>query len=344
MTNQKRFGLAFAIAAGSVIAASVVRAKRAIDFAAKSIVIVGGSRGLGLVIARQLAAQGAHVTLVARDAKALERARAEIASTGGLVSTASCDIRDQQQVESTIAQIAAARGGVDVLINDAGVISVGPMAHMALEDFENAMATHFRGPLYTMMAVLPHMRRGGARRIVNIASIGGKVAVPHLLPYSASKFALVGLSEGLHAELAKEGITVTTVCPGLMRTGSTYNAQFKGDHASEFAWFHLAASTPGLSASAEYAARRIIDACRHGDSALIIGLPAKLAIAANGIAPGLVAMTLGAVDRLLPTVSGASGDERRSGWQSASKFPASAITRLTDWAAAKNNELPVLGR
>ena len=195
-----------------------------------------------------------------------------------------------------------------------------------------------------MMAVLRHMRRGGARRIVNIASIGGKVSVPHLLPYSASKYALVGLSEGFHAELAREGITVTTVCPGLMRTGSTYNAQFKGDHEHEFGWFHLAASTPGLSMNAERAARQIIDACRHGDAELIIGLPARLAIALNGVAPNLVSATLAGVNRLLPKASGADGDELRSGWRSASTFPASAVTRLTDWAAAKNNELPVLGR
>jgi NAD(P)-dependent dehydrogenase (short-subunit alcohol dehydrogenase family) len=343
MTKRQQFGLAFVLAASSVIATKVVRARRAVDFAGRSVVIFGGSRGLGLVIARQLAAERAHVTLVARDAKALERARVEIEALGGDVSIAACDIRDQQQVESTVAQIVAERGGIDVLINDAGIISVGPMAHMALEDFETAMATHFRGPLYTMLAVLPHMRRGGARRIVNIASIGGKVAVPHLLPYSASKFALVGLSEGLHAELAKEGITVTTVCPGLMRTGSTYNAQFKGDHAQEFAWFHLAASLPGLSTTAEHAARQIIDACRHGDPALIIGLPAKLAIALNGVAPDVVAMTLAGINQLLPGESGAQGDELRSGWQSAGNFPASAVTRLTDWAAAKNNELPVLG-
>jgi NAD(P)-dependent dehydrogenase (short-subunit alcohol dehydrogenase family) len=340
MTNQKRFGLAFVLAAGSVIAARVVRSRRAIDFASRSVVIFGGSRGLGLVIARQLAAQGAHVTLVARDVKALERARAEIEAIGGTASTVPCDIRDQQQVESTIVRIVAERGGIDVLFNVAGIISVGPMAHMALEDFDSAMATHFRGPLYTMMAVLPHMRRGGARRIVNIASIGGKVAVPHLLPYSASKFALVGLSEGLHAELAREGITVTTVCPGLMRTGSTYNAQFKGDHEHEFAWFHIAASTPGLSTSAERAARQIIDACRHGDSALILGLPAKVAVALNGVAPDLLSRMLTGANRLLPAESGASGDELRSGWQSATRFTPSAVTRLTDWAAAKNNELP----
>ena len=89
-----------------------------------------------------------------------------------------------------------------MLVNNAGIIQVGPLEHMTIDDFEEAMATHFWGPLFTILAALPHMRGRGGRRIVNISSIGGKIAVPHLLPYTASKFALTGLSEGLRAELA----------------------------------------------------------------------------------------------------------------------------------------------
>ena len=88
------------------------------------------------------------------------------------------------------------------------------------------------------------MKRRGGGRIINIASIGGKIAVPHLLPYVASKFALVGLSEGLRAELARDRIYVTTVSPGLMRTGSHLNALFKGQHKKEFALFSVANASP----------------------------------------------------------------------------------------------------
>lgn len=96
-------------------------------------------------------------------------------------------------------------------------------------------------------------RRG---RIVNITSIGGKVGMPHLLPYTCAKFATVGLSEGLRAELGREGIRVTTIVPGLMRTGSHLKAMFRGQHEQEFTWFSLGASLPLVSMGAERAARQ----------------------------------------------------------------------------------------
>ena len=92
-----------------------------------------------------------------------------------------------------------------MLINNAGVIRVGPVEEMREEDFEQSLQTHFWGPLYTTLEVLPEMKARGRGRIVNIASFGGKVAVPHLLPYSVGKFALVGFSDGLRAEVANTG-------------------------------------------------------------------------------------------------------------------------------------------
>jgi NAD(P)-dependent dehydrogenase (short-subunit alcohol dehydrogenase family) len=211
---------------------------------------------------------------------------------------------------------------------------------MTVADFENAMNTHFWGPLFTILAALPHMRRAGDRRIVNISSISGKIAVPHLVPYSASKFALTGLSEGLRAELARDGFSVTTVCPGLMRTGSTYNAQFKGQHREEFAWFHVSDSMPGLSISVGRAASQIIDACRHGDPELVITPAARLAVAMNGISPSFTARLLEMTNLLLPSADDADADDVRSGWQSTSPQAPSALTRLADQATIENNELP----
>ena len=135
-------------------------------------------------------------------------------------------------MREAVAHILDRLGDVDVLINNAGVIQVGPLEHMEHQDFENAMATHFWGPLHLMLELIPSMRRRGFGRIVNISSIGGRIAVPHLAPYAASKFALTGLSDAVRAELAPHGIRVTTVCPGLMRTGSPVNAQVKGQHRS----------------------------------------------------------------------------------------------------------------
>ncbi|MBA2260336.1 MAG: SDR family NAD(P)-dependent oxidoreductase, partial [Acidobacteria bacterium] len=219
------------------------------------------------------------------------------------------------------------------------VIQVGPLEHMTLEDFENAMATHFWGPLYLMMALIPVMRRRGFGRIINIASIGGKVAVPHMAPYCASKFALVGLSDSVRSELDQYGIRVTTVCPGLMRTGSPINADMKGKHEAEYAWFAISDATPGLSTSAEHAARRIIEASRHGDAELTITLPAQIAVVLNNALPSLVARGMALANRLLPGPTGASGDRNQRGRESGSRWAPSVATALSDRAAVANNQL-----
>ena len=342
MTGKSAVGLAVGLGAAGVLAARMFRAARAIEFGGRSVLIFGGSRGLGLVMARELAAEGAQVVLASRDAEELERARADLDERGIEVSTIPCDVRDRNQVEAAIQHVVREYGGIDVLINDAGIIQVGPLKHMTVADFEDAMATHFWGPLFAILSALPHMRRAGARRIVNISSIGGKVAVPHMLPYSASKFALTGLSEGLHAELAREGFSVTTVCPGLMRTGSAYNAWFTGQHRREFAWFHISDSIPGISIGARRAARQIIEACRHGDAELIITPSARMAVLLNAVSPGTMARVMAFGNGLLP-LPGDGGSEARSGWQSVSQLAPSALTKLSDRASVENNEVPVAG-
>jgi short-subunit dehydrogenase len=229
-------------------------------------------------------------------------------------------------------------GPVDVLVNNAGIIQTGPVESMTLEDFKEAVDTHLWGPLYTTLAVLPEMKQRGEGRIVNIASIGGRVSVPHLVPYSASKFALVGLSDGMRAELAQDGIKVTTVCPSLMRTGSPRNATFKGDHEKEYAWFYVSDSLPGLSVNAERAARRILEGCRRGDAEVLVGLPAKLAAVARTLAPNLTAQLLAHVNRWLPQDG---NPDRFKGSQSETPLTRSWLTELSRRAAERNNETEV---
>jgi NAD(P)-dependent dehydrogenase (short-subunit alcohol dehydrogenase family) len=338
MNNQQKLLLGLAAAAAAVFAGNrAARQRRAIDFAGRIVVITGGSRGLGLVMARQLAAEGARLCLLARDEAELARARAQLGACE--VMTIRCDVRRRSDVRAAVDMILDRWSAIDVLINNAGVIQVGPLEHMGTEDFENAMATHFWGPLHLMSEAVPAMRRRGFGRIVNIASIGGRLAVPHLAPYSASKFALVGLSDAVRTELDQYGIRVTTVSPGLMRTGSPPNVDVRGRHEAEYAWFAIADSLPGLSTSAEYAARQIIEACRYGDPELTITLPARLAIVANHLAPAAVARALMVVNRLLPSPNGIAGDRRRRGRDSTSKWAPSAATALTDRAAVVNNEV-----
>lgn len=319
-------------------ARSALRLARRYRFDGKVVVITGGSRGLGLVLARQLADEGARLAICARDEAELARAQRELSAHGVDVFAARCDVTSQDDVHRFVRQTVGHFGRIDVLIDNAGTISVGPMHVMTLEDYEAAMKTHFWGPLYMTTAVLPVMRAAGAGRIVNISSIGGKIAVPHLLPYSASKFALVGFSEGLRAELANEGIIVTTVCPGLMRTGSPRNALFKGRHRAEYAWFSISDSIPGPSMSAVSAARKIISACRHGEAEVVLSLPAKLAVTFHSLFPGLTSDLNAIVNRVLPS-HGNNGRTAHPGKESYSKWSPSWATSLTEQAARANNEM-----
>ena len=323
---------------GVLIGREVVRRSKAISFRNRVVVITGGSRGLGFVIARQLAHEGARLALVARTADDLEMAAAQLREMGANVLPIACDVGDREQAVAAIRQTVDHFGRLDVLMNVAGVIQVGPVQHMAYEDYQQAMAVHFWGPLHTMLAAIPEMTTRGGGRIVNVSSIGGRVAVPHLAPYSASKFALVGLSEALTAELASEGIVMTTVSPGLMRTGSPLRADMKGNHEAENAWFTISDSLPLVAISAERAAAKIIDACRYGDAELTITPQAKLAVAAHGVAPGLITRLMTIANWLLPRPVGPEGDQKKEGRESETKLTRSPLTALTRKAAARNNE------
>jgi len=303
----------------------------------KVVLITGGSRGLGLVLARHICTRGGSVALVARDREELARAKADLYPLGGKVMSVECDLLDAGQIESAVRQIIDRFGKIDILINNAGIIEVGPLEHMTPEDFERAMQLHFWAPFELISRVVPEMRIWGGGRIVNISSIGGKVAVPHLAPYSASKFALTGFSDALRAELARDNIHVTTVTPGMMRTGSHVNAKFKGKHDNEFAWFAASAGAPLISMNADRAARKILAACRRGQPSLTLTFAARLQVVANALFPNLTGYTMKIVNRFLPSAGGEEGNQLRAGSQVRRLTPA-WVTRLADRATRKNNE------
>ena len=307
-------------------------------FVDKVVVVAGGSRGLGLVVARFLQAEGARLAIVARDPGELDHVRREL---GSAVLTVPCDLRQPGEIKAAVDAAVRHFGQIDALFNVAGVIQVGPLQNMTPQDFEDEMQLHFWGNFHLIWEALPFLRQRQGARIVNVASIGGKIAVPHLAPYSASKFALVGLSNALGIELAREGIHVTTVAPGLLRTGSHVNAKFKGRHDREFDWFSTSDNIPGFSVSAENAARQIIEAARVGRASLTFPVQMRAAEIAQAVFPNLTARVLALVNRwLLPGPSTAPGaNEARPGRmaRSAETTPGWK-TGLVDAAAARNNE------
>lgn len=331
--------LATAIGVGVITGLTVLRRPRPkYDFRGKVVLITGGSRGLGLVLSRALADEGAKIAICARDSQELERAEQDLKTRGAEVFQTVCDVRNQSEVERAVEAVRSHYGQINVLINNAGVIQVGPLEVQTQEDFENAMAIHFWGAFYMMQAVLPEMKQRGEGRIVNVSSIGGKIAVPHLAPYCASKFALVGLSGAMRVELVKDNIYVTTVCPGLMRTGSHVNAVFKGQNEKEYAWFSIGDALPVSSINAERAASKIIESCRNGDAELIISVQAKLASKINNLFPELTADIAALANQFLPAAGGI-GENHALGKNSASAVAPSFLTALSDKESYQNNEL-----
>lgn len=260
------------------------------------VLVTGGSRGLGFAIASRFARDRVRLVLAARDREELERAQASLLAQNAHLSPedfylVAADLSQREECERMVTEAFTRFGRIDVLVNNAGIIQIGPIEVQTPENFERAMRLNFFGALHTTLAALPHLRTQTAlagctrARIVNISSVGGKIPVPHMLPYTAAKFALTGFSEGLHAELRSKNIRVTTVCPGLMRTGGEAHAEFLGDVEAEKRWFNFGAKTPGVAVTAEHAAHRIYSATVSGRAEITISPQAFLAARIHGLCP-----------------------------------------------------------
>lgn len=259
------------------------------DLSQRTVIVTGGVRGLGLLLARELGRAGARLFVVSRTSEDVACAEACLRAEGIDATGFVCDVRDRHAVAGLVSQVVSRTGRIDIIVNNAGVIAAAPFEQAQLEDFAASLDTHFWGPLYLVREALPHLRRAGDARILNISSIGGRVAVPHLAAYAAGKFALVGLSEGLRAELRKDGILVTTATPGLMRTGSHVKVRLRGQHAKEARWFGAAVATPLTSMNACRAARQIVRACCAGRAHVTPGIQARMATLINALMPELAA-------------------------------------------------------
>jgi NAD(P)-dependent dehydrogenase (short-subunit alcohol dehydrogenase family) len=256
-------------------------------------IITGGSRGLGLALAHRFGRAGLKLVLAARHQEELAEAKEQLLQSGSVakpdnILLVACDLTDPEQAKHLVQAAIGTFERIDLLINNAGIIEVGPVENQPLEAYERAMQTNFFAALHTIQAALPYLLDPpdqSCRGICNISSIGGKIPVPHLLPYTAAKFALTGFSEGLHSELRQKGVRVTTVCPGLMRTGGEDHAHFIGQVAKEERWFKLSAKTPGIASSVSHAANRIFRAVQAGRAEITITPQAWLAARLVGLAP-----------------------------------------------------------
>ena len=327
-----------AVALGAFAGTKLFRRLRKYNLVHRNAVVTGGSRGLGLEVSRVLVEKGCSVAIIARDPLELDRALADLcprATRKNRVIGVVSDLSDAPSINEMLNTVRLKLGPIDVLVNNAGVIQVGPLDALSPADFEDEMKLHCFAPLRTMLGVRDDMRRRGGGRIANIASIGGVVAVPHMMPYSTSKFALVGLSQGMHAELAADHIVVSTIVPGLMRTGSPGHALLKGNHEKEYAWFKVSDSLPLLSMSSARAAQQIVSALEYGKPFVVLGWPAKIAALAGGLFPSLMNRVMSLVSSFLPP----SADPRaKLGREAESKLTRSFLTIATRKAALRNNE------
>lgn len=330
------------ILAGSTAAVMVLtrlrREQDTVDFSGKVVMINGGSRGLGLGLAEALARQGAKLAICARNPAGLDDARSRLVEIGAEVFAEPCNVGSQEDVERFVQRVRDRFGRIDILINVAGVIITGPFMNQQIDDFRLSMDTMYWGVVHPTFAVVSEMVERGSGSIVNITSISGKLGVPHFTTYASAKFAAVGFSEALTAELAGTGVRVTTVVPGLMRTGSHRNALFKGQHEFEYTWFSLGATLPGLSMSVPTAVERILSAVRRGDAVAMLDLKTHLATRIHGLMPDTTVTGLGLVNRLMPGPV-PDGFEARPGYECETPVTQSFLTALGRDAAQRYNQV-----
>jgi short-subunit dehydrogenase len=317
------------------------RRQQADDISGEVAVITGASRGLGLLLATELARRGCKLMICARDADEVQKAAARLHEAGAEVAAMACDVASEDAAQRLVDAARQHYGRLDIVISNAGTIRVGPVQSTTTADYEEALAVMALAPARLALAALPVMQEQGHGRIVTIASIGGKISVPHLLPYSTAKFAAVGFSEGLRAELGGGPVTVTTVVPGLMRTGSHVRAEFAGQREREFTWFALGASLPLVSMDAERAARQIVDGVAARRPEVLLTPAGQVAARLAGLAPGLTTAVLHTAGQV--ALPGPDGSGEATAGQGLRPAMPTAMFNVLTWlgrvASARFNEL-----
>lgn len=306
------------------------------------VLITGGTKGLGIAMARRFAAEGCRLAICARNREELHGAKRELERRGADVIALVCDVSDESQVKHMIAEVERRFGQIDILVNNAGQIQVGPVTAMTVKDFDSAMKVMFWGVVFPTLELIPKMVKRRSGKIVTITSFGGKVSVPHMVPYNCAKSAATGFSEGLRAELSQEGIQVTTIAPGMLRTGSFVNALFKGDQEAEGKWFSLGASAPVLAMGADTAARKVVTAVKRGEAGRVLTGGAQALSKFHGLFPGAAADLMGVLaGAILPAATGVTSAKPGSRLASLKKPAMDLLLNLGKTAAQRYRQRPV---
>ncbi|MDQ3803143.1 MAG: SDR family oxidoreductase [Acidobacteriota bacterium] len=224
------------------------------NYQGKTAIVTGGTKGIGRAIAEALLGEGMNVCIGARSMEEIGRAVRELdAENEGRVTGAACDVRSYEEVEALVAHAVEEFGGVDVLVNNAGVGLFKTVEETSPEEFRAVLETNLFGVFYCCRAALPEMKRRGGGYIVNISSLAGANPHPRMAAYNASKFGLNGFSEALMQEVRHDGVKVSYVMPG------SVNTEFGGDTPSaEKSW----------QLQPEDVARVVVDLLRHDERSL----------------------------------------------------------------------------
>jgi 3-hydroxybutyrate dehydrogenase len=211
-------------------------------------VITGGGRGIGAAVAEALVAEGAAVVVSARSTDEIEGVAAELREGGGEAWAVTCDVTRPEQVESLAAESRDKMGAVDILVNNAGIARSAPLKTQTLEEWNRILSVNVTGVFLCTQALLPGMIERGWGRVINIASIAGKMGAPYIAAYSASKHAVIGFTRSVAMEVATTGVTVNAVCPGYVDTpmteNSVQNIVAKTGHDPELVMKNLRAMSP----------------------------------------------------------------------------------------------------